>query len=162
MLCCRRANVPWQLNPVLFVYVCVFSGLSAEDCPLYRAHGQTELALLQRGAPLLKLRLCLSLEGRWIKLLSYSLSPKLCVWVFHNPFGCGALCWYDVMGLLTFLFQPNCMNGFGGRHVIIVFSTAWSRINCNTKPGEIIMSHIVKHIWNFNVFVWQERPLQFD
>ncbi len=63
------------------VCLCVSSGCSAEDCPLYCAHGQTQLALLQRGAPLLKLRLSLSLKGRWIKLLSFILSVCVCVCV---------------------------------------------------------------------------------
>lgn len=45
------------------VHVCacvaVLSERSAEDCPLYGAHGQTGLALLQWGAPLLKFTLSL-------------------------------------------------------------------------------------------------------
>lgn len=43
----------------VFAWVClaVLSGFSAEDCAVYRAHGQTGLALLQWGAPLLKFRL---------------------------------------------------------------------------------------------------------
>jgi len=61
----------------LVCVVCVSSGRSAEDCPLYCAHSQTQLALLQRGAPLLKLRLSLSLRS--LDKAAIFHSPPLCV-----------------------------------------------------------------------------------
>lgn len=132
------------------LFVCILSGRSAEDCPLYRAHGQTELALLQRGAPLLKLRLCLSLEGRWIKLLSFMLFLLTCVCVcvsFTTLLDVG----YNVTSLLTFPLHSWFLawRGFGEDKTSSPFCTAWSgswRINCHTKPRENITSQRTKHL----------------
>lgn len=58
------------------VCVAVLSERSAEDCPLYGAHGQTGLALLQRGTPLLKFTLSVFKVAR-NSMLSLSLSLSL-------------------------------------------------------------------------------------